>query len=334
MRVSDRDNLGENGLGRMWVWIGLSVLSAAVFCGCSKRPVSANETVTVEADYSRGQIMAIAATERNRYQNIYTSQLWSIKADDSGVTFEEKLTGQIEQFLVELAATNLMADEHKVELTSQEKDSIKALSRDYYKGLSEGDRYYTEVTEDEIYDLYCKYYRADKLVGELTKDENLEVSDAEAKVIHVQRIKLESREQAEVILEQVNGEKADFASIAIKNSKESQIESTLEWRENMSALEQAAFELEQDEISSVLEQDGKYYILKCIDAYDDEATAARKDKLAQEKKTKAFLGIYQPFVKEHVVKLKTNVRDVVDFSGGEECTTDNFFQLYHEYFSK
>lgn len=126
MRVSDRTNLGGIRRRSMRVWIGLSALVMAFFCGCSKKPVSANETVTVEADYSRGQIMAIAATERNRYQNIYTSQLWSIKADDSGATFEEKLTGQIEQFLIELAAINLMADEQKVELTSQEKDSIKA----------------------------------------------------------------------------------------------------------------------------------------------------------------------------------------------------------------
>ena len=53
--------------------------------------------------------MVIAATERNRYQNIYTSELWSVKADDSGVTFEDKLIDQIEQFLIELATTNMMA---------------------------------------------------------------------------------------------------------------------------------------------------------------------------------------------------------------------------------
>lgn len=50
-----------------------------------------------------------------------------------------------------------------------------------------------DVTEHEVYDLYCEYYRADKLVAELTKDENLEVSDAEAKVIQVQQIVLDSQ---------------------------------------------------------------------------------------------------------------------------------------------
>ena len=73
---------------------------------------------------------------------------------------------------------------------------------------------------------------------------------------------------------------------------------------DMDGLERAAFELEQDQVSGILEQGGRYYILKCVNAYDQEATAARKSRLAQEKKTKAFLGIYEPYVKEHTVKLK------------------------------
>lgn len=92
----------------------------------------------------------------------------------------------------------------------------------------------------------------------------------------------------------------------------------------MDGLERAAFELEQDQVSGILEQGGRYYILKCVNAYDEEATAARKSRLAQEKKTKAFLGIYEPYVKEHIVKLKKLPGDVVEFSGGEGCTADNF----------
>ena len=301
--------------------------------GCSKKTVSSDGVRTVEKDYTKGQIMVVAATERNRYQNIYTSQLWSVKADDSGATFEEKLLGQIEQFLIELGTTNLMADEQGIELTGQEKDSLKSLAKEYYRGLSEQDRDYMDATENEVYDLYCEYYRADKLVAELTKDENLEVSDAEAKVIQVQQIVLDSRERAEDILSQVQQPNADFANIASRSSRDVQINHTLEWNSHMDIREEVAFSLEQNEISDILELDGKYYILKCTNAYDEEATAARKSMLAQEKKTRAFLAIYEPFVKEHTVKLKDNLDEIVDFSKGEGCATDNFFQMYHNYFT-
>ena len=141
------------------------------------------------------------------------------------------------------------------------------------------------------------------------------------------------RERAEDILSQVQQENADFANIASRSSRNVQINHTMEWSSDMDIREEAAFTLEQDEISDILEQDGKYYVLKCTNAYDEEATAARKSMLAQEKKTKAFLAIYEPFVRKHTVKLKDNLEEIVDFSKGQGCTSDNFFQMYHNYFT-
>ena len=324
--------------GKRWKGaVGLclaAVLAMAVLTGCTRKTAATTGSRTVDKEYTKGQMMVIAITERNRYQNIYSSELWSVKADENGDTFEDKLMDQVEQFLIELATTNLMADEQGIELTSQEKDSLKSLAQEYYRNLSEQDRRFMDVSEDEVYDLYCQYYRADKLVAELTKNENLEVSDAEAKVIGIQQIELDSRAEAENVLALAQAEKADFGAIAAKYSKNSRTDRTLEWQKDMDTLERAAFELEQDQVSGILEQGGRYYILKCVNAYDEEATAARKSRLAQEKKTKAFLGIYEPYVKEHTVKLKKLPGDVVEFSGGEGCTADNFFQLYHGYFSK
>lgn len=321
--------------GRAWA-MALAVCMGFMLplTGCSRRAVSPAGVRTVEKEYSRGQIMVIAATERNRYQSIYTSKLWAVKADNSGVTFEEKLMGQIRQFLVEVATVNLMADEKDVELTSQEQDALSSLAKEYYMSLTQPDKAYTGVSEQEIYDLYCEYYRADKLVGELTKNENLEVSDAEAKVIQVQQIELDTRERAEDILSQVRQEKADFKSIASRSSKDARISYTLVWSDDPDAREKAAFALEQDEISPIVEENGRYYILKCTNAYDKEATAARKKRLAQEKKTQAFLAIYEPFAREHPVKLKDNLEEIVDFTGGKDCTTDSFFELYHSHFDQ
>ena len=86
-------------------------------------------------------------------------------------------------------------------------------------------------------------------------------------------------------------------------------------------------------VSPIIEAGGHFFIQKCTNAYDEEATAARKSMLAQEKKTKAFLAIYEPFVRKHTVKLKDNLEEIVDFSKGQGCTSDNFFQMYHNYFT-
>ena len=84
----------------------------------------------IKAEYTQGQIMVIAATERNRYQNVYTSQLWQVQADAEGNTCEEVLKDQMGRFLVELATVEQMAEEQEVGLTGQGEGAGNALSQD------------------------------------------------------------------------------------------------------------------------------------------------------------------------------------------------------------
>ena len=86
----------------LWVLIGTAGLTA-----CSGQASSGQRSMGSVTEYTPGQIRMVAATERNRYQNIYTSQLWSVAADRKGNTFETLLKGQVEQFLKELAVVNL-----------------------------------------------------------------------------------------------------------------------------------------------------------------------------------------------------------------------------------
>ena len=312
----------------------LLAVSMLLFCifllsGCGKLPEG---MLKQEKElYTQGQIRMIAATERNRYQNLYTGQLWSVTADGQGNTFESLLKSQIGQFLEEL---DRMADEQGIQLTSQDEDDINNLAEEYYTGLSKEDLAYMQVSKDEVLDLYRKYYRADKTVSQMTESKNLEVSDAEAKVIQVERIETDSREKAEELLLQASEEKADFASIAEKNSLNSQIKFQLEWGPDLKEPDRSAFALEADEISDIIEKDGRFYIQKCVNAYDQQATALRKERLAQKKKTEAFQEIYLPYQEKYRVRLDGDVWENIDFSAGEGCNSDNFFSLYHSYFSK
>ena len=203
------------------------LFSILQLCGCNR--LSEGMLKQETELYTQGQIRMIAATERNRYQNLYTGQLWSVTADGQGDTFESLLKNQISQFLEELAVVDHMADEQGIQLTGQEEDDIKNLSDEYYAGLSKEDLDYMQVSKEEVSEFYRKYYRADKTVSQMTESRNLEVSDAEAKVIQVERMETDSKEKADELLNQVSEEKADFTSIAEKNSLNSQVEFSLEW---------------------------------------------------------------------------------------------------------
>ena len=314
----------------------LLAVSMLLFCifllsGCGKLPEG---MLKQEKElYTQGQIRMIAATERNRYQNLYTGQLWSVTADGQGNTFESLLKSQIGQFLEELAVVDRMADEQGIQLTSQDEDDINNLAEEYYTGLSKEDLAYMQVSKDEVLDLYRKYYRADKTVSQMTESKNLEVSDAEAKVIQVERIETDSKDKAEALLSMVSEEKADFLAIAEKNSINSQIQYQIGWDTGLKEPDRSAFDLEENEISPIIEAGGHFFIQKCTNAYDQTATAERKSKLAQQKKTEAFRQIYEPYQQKYQIRLPADLWKNIDFSAGEGCSTDNFFTLYHSYFS-
>ena len=124
------------------------LFSILQLCGCSR--LSEGMLKQETELYTQGQIRMIAATERNRYQNLYTGQLWSVTADGQGDTFESLLKNQISQFLEELAVVDRMADEQGIQLTGQEEDDIKNLSDEYYAGLSKEDLDYMQVSKEEV----------------------------------------------------------------------------------------------------------------------------------------------------------------------------------------
>lgn len=152
-------------------------------------------------------------------------------------------------------------------------------------------------------------------------------------MIQVERIETDSKDKAEALLSMVSEEKADFLAIAEKNSINSQIQYQIGWNTGLKEPDRSAFDLEENEISPIIEAGGHFFIQKCTNAYDQTATAERKSKLAQQKKTEAFRQIYEPYQQKYQIRLPADLWKNIDFSAGEGCSTDNFFTLYHSYFS-
>ena len=313
----------------MMVFMMVSVFALS---GCSQ--IRQGEEIRKEEMYTLPQVMTIAATERNRYQKVYTSQIWEAVTDENGTTMKDMLLSQIRTFLEDLETMNRLAESREIIISGAEQDQIQKLADVYYEGLTEGDLDYIQVSKQEVERLYEKYYMANKLVNELTKDVDLEISDSEAKVIDLQQIVLDSLETANQVYSQATAENADFEAIAKANTVSEEMKRSLGRGQETANYEEAAFALEEGQISAPVESDGKYYIIKCIDSYNEEETAKRKSELSLARKDQAFRSIYDEFRKTNPVTLPDSLWNQVSFEGGEECTTANFFDLYQEHFQK
>ena len=152
-------------------------------------------------------------------------------------------------------------------------------------------------------------------------------------MIEIQQIILEDKETADQVLALTGQEGADFASLAGEYGVQDEVRLSLGRGEADAAVEEAAFSLEEGQISPVIQaSDGRFYIIQCINPYDQEATASRKAEMALVQKDGAFRQLYDEFLAEHPVEVSDTVWDGVSCVTDQDTATTNFFELYEEYF--
>ncbi|MDO4266946.1 MAG: peptidylprolyl isomerase [Eubacteriales bacterium] len=313
---------------RIWA----AALSAALMAGASGYGggIPIVSEVRETEGYPDAQTMLIIATEANRCRQVYTDQIWQVKVGADDEDFQSYLLEEIRTFLKELKTMNLLADEREISLTSQEREQLGELSGEYYDSLTAEDKAYTGAGEQDVYDMYEAYHRANKLVDELTKDVDLEISDSEAKVIRVQEIRLTDQAKAQELYRRVTEEGADFASVARSMSEDGATEKAVGRSERSKAYEDAVFSLEAGQISQVFEDGGSWYIVRCADDYDEEATLERKNRLALQRKNQAFRQIYDAFAAEHPVEISGDIWGSVSLADSGGSVTTDFFERYAE----
>ena len=312
----------------MWR-IGAAGIAAALMisgCGMAETLSTANKG---EKEYGKAETMAILTTEKLRYENVYTDEIWTAAIDQKGTTFETVLLPQVHDFLIELKTMSNMAEEREITITSREKELVAEAAGKYYMALGSENAEMFDLEQSDVAELYMDYWISEKLVEQLTGSMNLEVSDSEAKVITVSQIEVSDRETAEEVLEKVQEAGEEFYSIAKEYSEQEEIKKQIYRGMMNDAYEEAAFSLAEGEVSEVIAEDGKYYVLQCVDDYDEEATKLRKDQMMREKKTEAFHTSYQAYKAEHPLIGDEELWKSLSVADSPKVEAD-FFAIYEE----
>lgn len=279
------------------------------------------------------QAMLIITTEANRYRTVYTDQIWQVQVGEEE-SFQLYLLEQIRTFLKEVKTMNLLADERGIQLTGQEKEQLRQLSSEFYQSLTEADRECIGASEEDVYAMYEAYHRANRLVDEVTKNVDLEISDSEARVMKIQELCLETEESAQEAFQQLSEEGTNFSSVARAIREEGYKEESVGRGERSAAYETAVFSLEDGQLSQPFADGDSWYLVKCVDSYDEDATLERKERLALQRKNQAFRRIYDTFAGEHPVEIQGSIWENVNLTEMGQSTTVDFFERYQEYMSQ
>ncbi len=297
--------------------------------GCRQEMPIFTESPIVEP-FTKEQILLVAQTQAIEYRDRYGEEIMSATISE-GKKFSEFLLDEVKVFFKDIKGINQFAIHLELELTSEEEEQLQILARTYFDSLSEVEIAELGLEQEDVLQLYEQYYIAEKTVNEITKDINLEISDEEARVMIVEQIRVDDLSKAEEILNLLQGGEVEFSQIALENSQGEIGNIEIGKGEFEESFEAVAFELKDGEISSVIQVDQEYYIIKCINDYDEDATLERKERLAIQRKEQVFRQEYQLFLQENPIDSQEELWGEINIDSKSEFHNTQLFSMYYEF---
>ena len=293
------------------------------------------------------EYMVYLTNMQNRYETVYGEEIWSTSV--GGVSFEENIKDSALSKIAQVKTVVLLARSRGVVLDEDEQQAVLQTAQQYWDSLSVTERDKLGVTQEMLQNMYTEYALARKVYNDMIKDVNPEISDDEARTITVEQIFLkayslnddgektpysdskrrEIRAAAEALRRQaVDG--ADFEQLAIDNSNSEDITVSFGTGEVDSQIETAGFKLGNDEISSVIETNDGFYILKCLSTFNREETDGNKEKIVEKRKREAFNAEYEEFVKTVTKVINNETWDEIGLIHDKAVDTADFFEIFNE----
>lgn len=322
--------------GKLRILAGL-LCAALCWSGCNiggKEVVITGEETSREVFNIGGvscdltEVKVYLANYQNIYGKSYGIDLW--EQDFKKKTLKNYVKDVTLSELTRIVCMDLLAAERGIVLTEEEINRTKEAATEYFGSLSEAEITYMEVTEEDIAKMYQDYALAKKVYDHLTVSIDEEVSDDEARIMEAMQIfvkdEVKARE-AEAKLEA--GE--DFAAVASNYNQKPVIEIAVGRGELPEEVEEVAFELDNDEISSCIPVEDGYYFIKCKNKFNEELTDANKSNIVEAREEAAFYDVYESFVAGLSSMIDEDMWASVDLITDGSITTDSFFEIVEAY---
>ena len=316
----------------------------AAGCADSSATIVSDDISAYEAEITKGSNKTLMKIDGDQiplsyarvyilnYQNIYGRMYGADVMSNSAQA--ESFTDYVKDLsLTALAKTytmSLLATYQGITLGADELSVISEAAAEYYSSLSEEEIEYLGVDEDDIGQLYKEYALAQKVYDKITESVNLEVSDDESRIMQAKQIFVTSEEDAKSVAKALK-KGSDFDVVAAQYNEADTVDVTFGRGDMPDEVIQAAFELDDDEISGKIETDDGYYFIKCVNKFDESLSEERKTVIAKERKENAFNEVYDEFKASISSRIEASVWNSEALVSNEALQSDSFFEVFEKY---
>jgi foldase protein PrsA len=292
--------------------------SAVLVTGCAGA-VDLNKPVAVVNDENIpfGVAKFYAKTQQVMYESYYGSlfgdNMWeqSLSAD---MTFGESTLESILEDLKEMYVVSQHADEYEVTLTEEEKSNIEETAKQFVADNNAEALEAMGASEDVIKEYLTKYTLQGKIQTAIKAGADTTVSDEDAAqktfsyvfvstagttdasgntVALTDEEKEAKKAEAQAIID-ASASGTDFDT-AVTDAELTASSASYGKDDNAGmdeAVIAAANELQEGEISPIVEVEGGYYVLKLTSAFDEEQTESRRQEIITERQNTFYTDTY------------------------------------------
>ena len=280
------------------------------------------------SQYTARQMLALIRSQQTKVTDVYTDAIFTIKMDDQNATYADTFLGIMKDYIIKLNTMTDMADDRGITLSDEENEKIKEAAAEYVKRM-DADEDSVGLSEEEVVKLLEDQLKVKHLRQQIIDESDIEISESEARVADLQRIVLDSTEDAAKVMSKLN-EDDNFLAIARANSIDPEIELKVSKIQLDPSMADEVFALEDGEISSVITCGDKYYIFKCAKGYDAEATAQMKKQIAAKRQEQLISSEYRKYADENEHTIDDADWTIAVRLFSSKAKADSIFELLEE----
>lgn len=328
---------------RLGICAAAGVLAMTVLAGCSS---SLNEDAVVltvgDSELTADVANFYARYTQAQYETYYAGYLgedmWNSEAEE-GVTYEESVKdGIMEQLEIMLVLEDHMAD-YDIALTDAEKEVIKEQAKKFDEANSLENKEKVSGSSETVERVMTLMTIQEKMMNAIRSGADTEVSDEEAAQKSMQYVfysytaseeetgsDTEETEETDTVdkdsikaqaeeFAQGAASASDFEAYAEKQGVEvSTATFDSESTNPEAAVVEAADQMEEGEVSEVIETESGCYVVKLTSLLDRDATDAEKETIIEQRKSDLYTETCEGWLDEADIDVNESVWKKVDFN--------------------
>lgn len=284
----------------------------------------------------KGEYKLVLMNTANQYKkDLGSSADWNSKVDED-TTLENYVMEKVKEDISVKYTLAAMAESKEVTLTEEEKTAVTVAATEYYLTLTDEEKKYTEAEVSDVEKVFTNYLLADKVYEKLTGSIGDKISDEEARVAKIQYIRMNTdktkessiRSTYETVADLVKGGYQPFSREAKQYSEDSTIEKIIRKNEATAQYEIEAFNLNNGEISNIIQDGNDYYLVYCVESYLKDDTAKNKNKIIEKQKTDYFTEQYNNFLSDANTDFNKSALEDVKLTSNEKVTNVDLLTKY------